>query len=88
MDDVFAVRADQEVALRLDADEILILVEQILHREVIARLRYSDQVLVDPLAGTPLHPTTGWVIAIIFCCLVGKTSRMRRPQPVGRGTSD
>ena len=49
LDDVFAVRADEKVALRLDANEVLVLVEQVFHREIVAGLRDGHQVFVDPL---------------------------------------
>src|SRR5260370_37276836 len=45
----FLIGADQEVALGFDSDEVLVLVEQELHRQVVARLGGGYQVLVGPL---------------------------------------
>ena len=38
LDDIFAIGADEKITLGFDADEILVLVEQEFHRQVITRL--------------------------------------------------
>ena len=49
LDDIFAIRSDKKVALRLNTDEVLIFIKEVLHREVVTGLRNGDEILVNPL---------------------------------------
>ena len=50
LDDILTVGTDEEVALGLDADEVLIFVEQELHGEIVATFRCIDEFFVRTLA--------------------------------------